>query len=381
MSEQQTPSEQAPSQQAQPPQTVALAPRKKRSISKTLLMLSLPLALAAGGGWFWLHSGRYVETENAYVQLDKVPIAPEVAGRIAQVMVKPDEPVSVGQQLFAIDDAAFRIALERARSAVATARLQVEQMRATVNQAKVSEAAARDTLDFQESQLTRQEKLRANGITTEDDIEKSRHALDLAKAANADAKAKVASALASLGGAETINTDDHPLVAAALAAQAQAELDLKNTKVTAPADGIVSQAANLQTGEYVKAGTPILAIVATGKAWVEANYNETDLTHMRVGQTATLELDAFPGEKIAAVVTSIGAGTGSTFSLLPAQNATGNWVKVVQRVPVRLEFHNAPAGGLRAGLSASVSVDTGFKRPLPAFAQALLGGGGAKAAQ
>ena len=177
------------------------------------------------------------------------------------------------------------------------------------------------------------------------------------------AQQNVAAALSALGGNPDIETDKHPLVLAALAKRDQADLDLKNTTVVAPADGIVAQADRLQVGQYVTnpTGNPtaLLSLVKTGSTWVDANFKETELTNMHPGETATVSIDAYPGHTFKAVVASVGAGTGSQFSLLPAQNATGNWVKVVQRVPVRIRFDDPKIDvPLRTGLSAYVSVDT-----------------------
>lgn len=347
--------------------------KKKRSLGKTLLMVSLPLALAAGGGWYWLNGGRIISTENAYVQQDKVPISPEISGRVAAVFVTADKPVKAGDKLFELDKSAFEIALAKTESAVSSARLQVEQMRTAWKQAKAGMETAKDKLAFQQSQFERQQKLRSTGINTVNEMDQSQHDVAQAQLELAETEARVSGALAALGGKPDIATDRHPVVLSALAAQEQARLDLKNTLVLAPADGLIAQASGLQTGEYVRAGSPVLAIVTTGKAWVEANFNETDLTNLKAGQKATLSLDAYPDVEFSGTVESIGAGTGATFSLLPAQNATGNWVKVVQRVPVRILIENAPEGELRTGLSVSVEVDTEHKRQLPAFAQNVLG--------
>jgi membrane fusion protein, multidrug efflux system len=374
MSEVETP---APAAPAPPVPTAPLAPvpkkaRGRRSFLRLPLMLALPLAIAAGGGWYWLTGARWVSTENAYVQQNKVLISPEVSGRIAEVLVGQNESVSPGTALFRLDDASYLIDLQKADSAVALARLQVDQLRTAYKDAQLKADTARGTLAFQQTQFSRQERLRNSGNATEAQFDSARHDLDLARQAVAEADQSVADALAALGGDAHIETDRHPTVLSALAAQSSARLDLKHTLVTAPAHGTVSQVANLQVGQYMTSGSPAMAIVDTQSVWIEANFKETDLEHMRTGQTAQLTLDAYPSHPLVGKVESMGAGTGAIFSLLPAQNATGNWVKVVQRVPVRLSVENAQAVPLRAGLSVSVDVDTGFVRPLPPALNALL---------
>lgn len=343
----------------------------RRSRFRITLMLALPLALLLAGSWYWITGGRYVSTENAYVHQDMVSVSTEVAGRIVDVPVHRDQRVGVGAILFRIDDSAYRIALEKAESAVAAARLQVEQMRVAFQAATVNTQAARETLAYQQSLLARQEKLRNTGFNTQIELEKSKHEVNLASQALSDAEQAMAGAKAALGGDPALAADSHPVVQAALAQRDQARLDLDNTIIKAPVAGTVSQMDGLQVGEYVKVGTASLSIVQSDHSWVEANFNETDLEFIREGQPATLNLDSYPDLDLHGQVSSVGAGTGAVFSLLPAQNATGNWVKVVQRVPVRLVFTGPDIPLLRAGLSVSVSIDTGHSRHMPAFLEGV----------
>ncbi|WP_237154695.1 HlyD family secretion protein [Oryzibacter oryziterrae] len=364
----------APAAAPAPPKSHSPEPsrRAKRRVWRLPVMLALPLAIAAAGGWYWVTGARWVSTENAYVQQNKVLISPEVSGRIAEVFVGQNQSVAPGTPLFRLDDASYAIDLKKADSAVALARLQVEQLRTAYKDAQLKAETARGTLEFQQTQFSRQERLRNSGNATEAQFDSARHDLDLARQAVAEADQSVADALAALGGDANIETDRHPSVLSALAAESSARLDLQHTLVTAPAKGTVSQVANLQVGQYVASGSPVMAIVDTQSVWIEANFKETDLEHMRTGQVAALTLDAYPSQPLKGKVESIGAGTGAIFSLLPAQNATGNWVKVVQRVPVRLSVSDAGSLPLRAGLSVSVDVDTGFVRPLPPVVNRLL---------
>jgi membrane fusion protein (multidrug efflux system) len=355
----------APNEAAPPAAAPApVKPARRRSPFRLPLMLIVPLAIVVAGGWYWVNGARWASTENAYVQLNKVLISPEVEGRIAEVVVDQNQTVKPGDVLFRLDDQTYRIALEKADGAVALARLEVEQLRTALKDAELKAETARNTLDFQQTQFVRQEKLRENGTATEAQYDAARHELDLARQGAALAEQGVTDAITALGGDATIATDAHPSVLGALASQHRAELDLEHTVIRAPATGLVSQVSNLQVGQYISAGSAVMAIIDTSTAWVEANFKETDLEHMRPGQMAELTLDAYPDRPLKGHVESFGGGTGAIFSILPAQNATGNWVKVVQRVPVRIAF-DATGVPLRAGLSVAVDVDTGFIRPLP----------------
>lgn len=358
-----------------PPASVSANPSRKprrRSLLRYPLMIALPLVLVAAGAWYWVVGGRWASTDNAYVQQNKVLVAPEVEGRIAEVRVGQNQTVRPGDVLFRIDDASYRIALEKADGAVALARLQVEELRTRLKDARLKADTARNTLAFQEVQFGRQDKLRQTGNATEAQYDTARHDLDLARQAVAEAEQGVADTLVALGGDANIETDKHPSVLGALAAQDSARLDLERVVVRAPTTGTVSQVANLQVGQYISSGSPAMAIIDTTSTWVEANFKETDLGHMRPGQPADLTFDAYPDVAIKGHVESFGGGTGAIFSLLPAQNATGNWVKVVQRVPVRIALDEPTSLPLKAGLSVGVGVDTGFVRPLPSFLQTAL---------
>ena len=205
----------------------------------------------------------------------------------------------------------------------------------------------------------------SKGINTKSALDQATHDLAKAKDEQLAAVQGIASARAAIGGDSDIATDKHPSVQAALATRDNAAWNLAQTTVRAPADGLISQSTAFKAGQYVTAGTPLFSLVENGDTWVEANFKETQLTHMKVGQEAEIVLDTYPNHPFKAIVDSIGAGTGSEFSLLPAQNATGNWVKVIQRIPVRLKVENAGSTlSLRTGMSASVSIDTGASRGL-----------------
>jgi membrane fusion protein (multidrug efflux system) len=274
----------------------------------------------------------------------------------------------MGDVLFTIDPEPYRIALAQADAAVAAARLNVEQLRAAYSQARAQEQTTAGDVAYYQSELARQTELTGKGVGTRAALDSARRDLNKARDEQAAAAQSVAGALAALGGDASIETDRHPAVLAALAARDKAAFDLSQTTVRAPADGVVAQASSFKTGQYVTPGTALFSLVETSDTWVDANFKETQLTRVKPGQKAEIVIDTFPDRPMEATVEAIGAGTGAEFSLLPAQNATGNWVKVTQRIPVRLKIES-PDGdlALRTGMSATVSIDTGKSRGLPDF--------------
>lgn len=349
-----------PAAEAAKPEAVATpeAPaKKKRSGKRLALMLAVPVVLAAGGGYFWLTGGRYVETDNAYVQQPKVSVSSDVAGRIVSVAVKDNQLVKAGDALFAIDAEPYRIALSQADAALATARVNVEQLRVGYSTATAKLEAAKSTLAIRQKEWDRASNLQKQGISAESALDDSRLALQQAQSNVSLEEQDVANATAALGGDPNIKTDDHPAVRAALAARDNAQRNLDKSTIVAPADGIVSQVASLNVGQFINTGSTIATLVETGDTWVEANFKETQLTTLSVGMPAEVKVDAYPGLAIECQVASIGAATGAEFALIPAQNATGNWVKVTQRVPVNISCDTG-TDLLRAGMSASVNVDT-----------------------
>ena len=339
------------------PEHPAAPARKRFNRRRLALMAAVPVILLIIGGYFWLSGGRYVGTDNAYVQQDRVTINPDISGRIVAVEAQENHKVAAGDLLFRIDPEPFRIALEGAEAALASARIQVEQMRAAYQQAMAENKAATENAEYKQKAFERQQDLLAKGVASQASFDTAQNELRAAEQTLRQSEENVSAARAALGGNPDIETDKHPAVLAAQANRDQAALNLKNSEVRAPTDGLVAQADRMQIGQYVTPSTAVMSLVATGSIWVEANFKETELTNMHPGQRAEIEVDAYPG-KMEGVVDSIGAGTGAEFALLPAQNATGNWVKVVQRVPVRIRLESPPDGVLRTGLSAYVSIDT-----------------------
>ncbi|MBD8066328.1 HlyD family secretion protein [Devosia sp. PTR5] len=344
---------------ASPQSAAEAAPRKGRG-RRTLLMVAVPLVLAVVGGWFYLNGGRYEETDNAYVQQAKVALSADVAGRIIDVRISENQAVTKGDVLFTIDPQAYQIALEQAKAALLSARVNVEQLKVTYATAEATKEAAEATLELQQATFDRQKSLVDQGVSSTSTLDQPKLALQQAQNGVTTARQQVASATAALAGDPEIPTDQHPAVLAAIAQVEQAKRNLGKTTVASPADGIISQVSSLNVGQFVAAGTTIASLVETDESWVEANFKETQLGAIQIGMPVEVTVDAYADQPLEGHVASIGAATGSEFSLIPAQNATGNWVKVVQRVPVRVEFDEAEmAEVLRSGMSALVSVDTG----------------------
>jgi membrane fusion protein (multidrug efflux system) len=322
-------------------------------------MVLAPLALLAGGAYFYLTGGRYQSTDDAYLQAAMVSISSNVAGRVSEIDVRDNQAVQRGATLFRLDDAPFRIAVEDALAHLTTARLQIASLKATYRQRQVELHAARDTQTFALQQFDRQHRLLDSGIASRTQYDQAEHALDAARQEVANVQQQLGAALAELNGNPDIAPEQHPLVQQAQAELDRARLNLSYTVIAAPTDGIVTKVEQLQVGEMIAASAPVFALVSTRDVWVEANFKEGQLAYVRPGQTATVKIDRYPGRRFPAVVASVSPGTGSQFSLLPPENATGNWVKVVQRVPVRLQLTEAdPELPIQAGLSADVTVDT-----------------------
>ncbi len=337
--------------------------KKKRKITvkkpgkRSILMWSVPLLIAAVGLFFWLTSGKTVETDNAYVKQDVTAISTQVNGPVSAVYVRENQHVNRGDVLYRIDPAPFEAALHSAEAQLAAARLQTNEL---VVQAQGTGADIRGeeaNLAIARRALDRQAALMRRGFTTRSDYDDALNEVTKAENQLADARSRSNSASAALapGG-------NQPAIAAALAAVEKARLDLDHTTIRAPTSGIVAKSDRLLVGQSAITGIAMLSIVGDRQAWVEANFKEGDLAKMAVGQPAEVTFDAYPGVKLTGHVASIGSGTGSEFSVLPAQNANGNWVKVTQRVPVRIAFDQKPVREMIAGLSSTVEVRVDGKR-------------------
>jgi membrane fusion protein (multidrug efflux system) len=333
------------------------AEAKSSRLKQILLMASVPLLLVVGAGAYYVANDHYITTDNAYIQQDKVSVSAQVTGEIVDVAVHENQEVKPGDLLFRIDPEPIRIAIAQADAAIAAAQVNVEGLEAELGTSGVDVGAAAEDVKFAQQEYNREAELMRRGFSTKARMEQVEHALANARSNLASMQAKVREARAALATAP-VAPGINPAVLAGLAQKRKAELDLSRTTVRAPVAGTVSQADRLQLGQMMTTGLPALTIMVSDRSWVEANFKETELAGMHVGQPATLTFDAYPGVELKGHVASIGAGTGSEFSVLPAQNANGNWVKVTQRVPVRIAIDGKPNRQLIAGLSTHVSIDT-----------------------
>jgi membrane fusion protein, multidrug efflux system len=334
-------------------------------VLRGVLLLLVPAAFAAAGAWMWLQGGRYEETENAYVKANMIVVTPEVAGPVLEVAVREHQRVKAGALLFRIDPAPYEAAAARAEAELALARTELASLRAEHRVALAEAKEAEERIGFLEKQLERQAKLKERGMGLEQAYDQARHDLEAARRRLESARERATRIAVALGGDAGAPLESHPRYRAALAAREAARIDLARTKVLAPADGTVAN-LRLQPGERVSDEAAVFTLIEDTAVWIEANFKETQLTHLQEGQGALIVADAYPEREWRARVSTISPATGAEFALLPPQNASGNWVKVVQRVPVRLRLEPAQEEGpsLRAGMTVTVRVDTGRERSL-----------------
>lgn len=336
------------------------------------LLIIGPLALALVGAYYYAIGGRYVSSENAYVKADKIAISTDISGRVAQVNVHENEIVKKGDVLFEIDKEPFQIALEKAEAQLGSAKAEIASMRDLYREKAAEQKTVEQDVSFFKEQFERRSKLLKRGMVNSERFDSAARNLEAARNRADGVREELGRIMTRLGGSPDLPTDKNPEVLAAISRLQEAKLNLSHTVVRAPASGIITK-NDLQVGEYVTTGRPVFSIVARDDIWVEANLKETELTHVTEGQTATITVDAYPTAEWKARVSSIAPATGAEFSILPPQNATGNWVKVVQRVPVRLEIlENGNGPELRAGMSVVVTIDTQHERDLPPFVKSAV---------
>jgi len=340
----------APAETVEEPKRKRLRVGGERNWTRTIVMLIVPALLIVGGVYYYLGSGGSVSTDDAQIKQDIVSVSPQVNGQVVAVFVRNGAHVKRGDLLFRIDPQPYQVALEQAQAALASAKLQTTQLRTQAAGTGADITGAQANLSIKENALARQQALLKQGFTTRADYEDALNEVKTAEQQLADARARAANAHAAIAPGE------QPSIAQAQAAIDKARLDLERTAIRAPMDGVVENADDLQVGKMAVLGVGALSVVHSNSAWVEANFKEKDVGKMVPGQRAEITVDAYPGTKFPAHVQSIGAGTGSEFSLLPAQNANGNWVKVTQRVPVRIAFNSTPSKPMIAGLSVNATV-------------------------
>ena len=304
-------------------------------------------------------------TDDAFVRAAKESVNARVAGQVVKIAIVDNQRVQRGQLLFEIDPDPYQIAVDQAEAGLGSARLQVDELKATYRQQLAQLQSARDTVDFDEREYARKKALVADDWTPRAVYDRADMDLKVARDQVVSIAQQIANTVVALNGDPNIDIDRHPTVRAAKALLDRARLNLSYTTVMAPDDGIVARVDDLQVGDFVNPGAAVFSMMSTRRIWIEANFRETGLTHMRPGQAAVVNVDAYPDRSFKAHVISMSPGTGSDFAVLPPENATGNWVKVVQRLPVRLELDEIdPNRPLFSGISVTVQVDTGYRRTL-----------------
>lgn len=329
-----------------------------------VLLVLVPLVMVLGASTWYALTGRYITTENAYVKAHVIAVSTDIDGRVVEVMVRNDTRVEAGDVLFRLDPEPYWLRLQIAEAKIASVRNAIDAMRAEFRQIEAEIAEGTATVRYYEREAGRQRALAKTGAGTAARLDAAEFELAAARQQVRALREKTRKVLAELGGDPQRAAELHPRFLEALAERNMAELQLGYTEVRAPANGIATQ-VHLEPGEWLEEGEPAFGLIEIDETWVIANLKETELTHLRENQPVEVSVDAYPGVTWRARVTSIAPATGAEFAVLPPQNASGNWVKVVQRVPVRIDLE--PTAGnppLRAGMTASIAIDTGRERPL-----------------
>ena len=340
------------------------------------LFLLLPIVLMVGA-YFYFEGGAYTSTDDAYIEADKVGLSTDVSGMVEAIEVSDNQHVTAGQVLFRLDPLPFQLKLDQAQSQLGMVRDNLNALKANYQNVQAQIKQAEDQIAFNQLQYQRQETLARQQFTPQMSLDQARLNLQTSQQTLVSDKAQLASIVANLDGNPDIPIEQHPQYRQALAQRDEAARQLRDSVVRAPYNGTVTNVPSLQLGMYLPASTAAFNLVDTDRVWVEAQPKETELTDVRPGEPATITVDTYPGPEWRGTVASIGPAAQSEFALLPAQNTSGNWVKVVQRIPLRVQIDttdkNMPP--LRAGMSVEVSVYTGHKRGLPHFLTALFGEG------
>jgi membrane fusion protein (multidrug efflux system) len=340
------------------------------------LFLLLPSALIAGGYWY-VTGGQVMSTDDAYVEADKVGVSTDVSGIVKEVDVTENQHVEAGRVLYRLDDLQFRLALDRAKAQVGMVADALNALKANYRDMQAQILQAQHDVDYYDREFRRQQSLLSSGAAAQVAFDTARRNLVNAQQKLASLDQQLAAIAANLNGDPDGSVEKHPRYLDAVAQRDEAQRQLDHTVVKAPFTGIVTNVYAIARGKYLAASTTAFYLVASDHVWVDANPKETELTYVRPGQSVTVTVDTYPGTEWQGTVESIGPATAQEFSLLPAQNTSGNWVKVVQRIPMRVRVDTGETGlpPLRAGMSVEVDVDTGHARGLPRFLTPLFGGG------
>ena len=358
-------------------QVAANAPAPKKSLRRPLMFALLPVALVAGG-YFYVTGGAVMSTDNAYVQADMVGLSTDVAGIVTQVLVHDNQKVAKGDILFKLDPLQFHLALDRAEAQVGNTRNDLVALQTSYRNMQAQVEQAQKDVDFNMVNFQRQEQLIANNFTPKATFDAARNTLQGSQQKLASLQQQLAGIAANLNGDPDAPIENHPRYKDALAARDEMARQLAHTVVRAPFAGVVTNVPSLQPGQYLAAAATAFNIVSTDRVWVQASPKETELTYVRPGQKAVVEVDTYPGQQWIGTVDSISPASASSFSLLPAENTSGNWVKVVQRIPMRVSVTNTPGKPqLRVGMSVELNVETGHERGLPSFLTGWFGSSGA----
>ncbi|WP_160108717.1 HlyD family secretion protein [Pseudomonas izuensis] len=343
---------------------VSPAHPKRRQLRMALFAL-LPIALLVGG-YLYVTGGQIISTDNAYIQADHVGVSTDVSGLVASVDVKDNQRVVKGQVLFTLKPEPFQIALASAQAQLGNVRNQILNLKANYNQALAEIDQAQIDLAYYQTSFQRQQTLLSVSAVSKTNFDDARHALDSTRQKITVAKATAQMVLAQLGGHIETPVEQQSAYLQAQAAVDEARRNLNNSVVRASFDGIVTNVDSLQVGSYLQPPQSGISLVSADHLWVAASPKETELTHLQPGQPVEISVDSYPGVEWHGTVESISPASGSSFSLLPAQNTTGNWVKVVQRIPVRISIDDADEKPpLRTGMSVQAQIDTGSARGLP----------------
>jgi len=340
------------------------------------LFLLLPIVLMVGA-YFYFEGGAYTSTDDAYIEADKVGLSTDVSGMVEAIEVSDNQHVTAGQVLFRLDPLPFQLKLDQAQSQLGIVRDNLNALKANYQNVQAQIKQAEDQIAFKQLQYQRQETLARQQFTPQMALDQARLNLQTSQQTLVSDKAQLASIVANLDGNPDIPIEQHPQYRQALAQRDEAARQLRDSVVRAPYNGTVTNVPSLQLGMYLPASTAAFNLVDTDRVWVEAQPKETELTEVRPGQPATITVDTYPGREWHGTVASLSPAAQSEFSLLPAQNTSGNWVKVVQRIPLRVQIDTTDKSmpPLRAGMSVEISVYTGHKRGLPHFLAALFGSG------